>query len=262
MLSKMEEEGVAYDAVLKEAQDLGFAEADPTADVEGHDVQAKIAILAKLAFGPTVPTEKVPCFGISEIDAVDFEYANLLQSTIRLLGTAAKVSDTEIAVFVYPHVVRRDHPSGFASARGPTNVVALASDHLGIASLVGPGAGRFPTARSIVADVMRISETSSSKPPFPPTPANLTIATDFSSAFYVRITAEDQLGIIKSIGSCAEARGVSINAVLQNPIKDPKKIAFVVTTDVVSFAAITNFANDIAKLPFAKQKPLVLAILD
>mmetsp|Transcript_14214 Transcript_14214/g.46390 ORF Transcript_14214/g.46390 Transcript_14214/m.46390 type:complete len:423 (+) Transcript_14214:38-1306(+) len=266
MLSKMEAEGADYSDVLAEAQALGFAEADPTADVEGHDVQAKIAILAKLAFGMTVPPEKVPCVGISAVEAVDFEYANLLKSTIRLLGTAARApGSSEVAVFVYPHIVKRDHPAGFASALGPTNAVSILSEQVGIASLVGPGAGRFPTARSVVADVVRackIGSSSAVESPFPPLDPSLSLAADFESPFYVRISAEDQLGIIKDIGAAAEKHKVSINAVLQNPIKDPKDIAFVVTTDKVKFSAITLFANDVAQLPFAKHPPLVLAILE
>lgn len=91
MLGKMEE-GADYDEVLKEAQDLGFAEADPTADVEGHDVRAKIAILAKLAFGTTIAVESIPCRGISSVTAVDFEYAKSLGCTIKLVGTAARMS--------------------------------------------------------------------------------------------------------------------------------------------------------------------------
>lgn len=90
MLGKMEE-GADYDEVLKEAQDLGFAEADPTADVEGHDVRAKICLLAKLAFGTTVKVEDVPCRGISQITSVDFEYAKLLGCTIKLVGTAKRL---------------------------------------------------------------------------------------------------------------------------------------------------------------------------
>ena len=91
MLGKMEE-GAEYEQVLKEAQDLGYAEADPTADVEGHDVRAKICILAKLAFGTTVPPSLVPTRGISQITSVDFEYAKLLGCTIKLVGTAARLS--------------------------------------------------------------------------------------------------------------------------------------------------------------------------
>uniref|UniRef100_A0A7S3JYH8 Homoserine dehydrogenase n=1 Tax=Aureoumbra lagunensis TaxID=44058 RepID=A0A7S3JYH8_9STRA len=265
MLSKMEAEGADYGQVLAQAQALGYAEADPTADVEGHDVCAKIAILAKLAFGITVPPEKVPTYGISKIQAVDFEYAKILNATVKLLGCAVKNPDNSIAVYVAPHVVANEHPSGFAGARGPTNAVSIVSDQLGIASLVGAGAGRDPTARSVVADVIRICHTASTQniQPFPtPTSIATGLSPDFESAFYVRISAADQLGIIKSIGDVAEKRGVSINAVLQNPIKDPKQIAFVVTTDSVKFSSAQAFVNDVAQLPFATSPPVLLAILD
>ena len=108
------EHGADYDQVLKEAQELGYAEADPTADVEGHDVRAKIAILAKLAFGKTVPVNSIPCTGISQLGAVDFEYAKLLGCTIKLIGTAKRLSnfgeyDGPLSVSVSPRVLPRAH---------------------------------------------------------------------------------------------------------------------------------------------------------
>eukprot|EP01083_Nonionella_stella_P127418 385976_1 len=120
MLGKMEG-GTDYDEVLKEAQALGYAEADPTADVEGHDVRAKIAIIAKLAFGSTVPVESIPCKGITAISSVDFEYAKLLGCTIKLIGTAERLSDFSehdgaLSVSVAPKVVPLSHL--LASATG------------------------------------------------------------------------------------------------------------------------------------------------
>jgi homoserine dehydrogenase len=120
MLSKMEDEGADYGPVLKEAQDLGYAEADPTADVEGHDVQAKIALLAKLSFGKSIDPATIPTAGISAISAVDFEYAKLLKSTIKLLGTAS-LNHGKLSVYVSPVVVPLTSP--LASAKGPGNMV-------------------------------------------------------------------------------------------------------------------------------------------
>ncbi len=129
MLSKMEDEGSEYTTVLKEAQALGFAEADPTADVEGHDVQAKIAILAKLAFGQTIPVPQIPTSGISKISKVDFEYAKILKSTIKLLGTATINPETKsLAVYVSATVVSLQNP--LSSAKGPGNMVGLLSSDL------------------------------------------------------------------------------------------------------------------------------------
>jgi homoserine dehydrogenase len=137
MVCKMEDEGWDYGVALKEAQRLGFAEADPTADVEGHDVQAKIALLAKLAFGKTVPWETVPTTGISKITSVDFEYAKTLKSTIKLVGTAVQNVDGSLAVFVAPNLVPLTSP--LASAKGPGNMVVVSSENMGVSTLAGPG---------------------------------------------------------------------------------------------------------------------------
>lgn len=121
MLCKMEDEGADYGAALAEAQRLGFAEADPTADVEGHDVQAKIAILAKLSFGVTVAVAEIPTSGISKLGAVDFSYAKSQNLTIKLLGTAALNEDGSLAVYVTPSFVSM---VPFSTAKGPGNLVS------------------------------------------------------------------------------------------------------------------------------------------
>mmetsp|Transcript_1257 Transcript_1257/g.2627 ORF Transcript_1257/g.2627 Transcript_1257/m.2627 type:complete len:357 (-) Transcript_1257:503-1573(-) len=145
MLGKMEA-GADYDEVLKEAQDLGFAEADPSADVDGYDVRAKIAILAKLAFGTTVPVDTIPCMGITNISVIDFAYAKSMGCTIKLVGTAVRQSqfgehDGALSVYVSPKLVPNTHL--LASATGCGNAVAIDSANLGIASYTGPGAGRY-----------------------------------------------------------------------------------------------------------------------
>lgn len=122
MLCKMEDEGADYNAALAEAQRLGFAEADPTADVEGHDVQAKIAILAKLSFGVTVPVDQIPTSGISALAAIDFSYAKAHNFTIKLLGTAGLNADGSLAVYVTPSFVSL---VPFSTAKGPGNLVSL-----------------------------------------------------------------------------------------------------------------------------------------
>jgi homoserine dehydrogenase len=257
MLSKMEYEGSDYHAVLKEAQALGFAEADPTADVEGHDVQAKIALLAKLAFGKTVPWQTVPTYGISKLSAVDFEYAKLLKSTIKLIGTAQLNHDGSLAVFVSPNVVPVSSP--LSSAKGPGNMVLVTSENMKLSTFAGPGAGRFPTANSVVNDVIRLAQEKTADP-FP-LEDDLPINNDYTACFYVRITCQDGLGIIKSVGEAAEKSGVSIHAILQNPILNYSNLDFVVTTEPVKLSQVTSFANDISKLPFAKSSPLFFPIL-
>jgi len=263
MLGKMEL-GADYDEVLKEAQDLGFAEADPTADVEGHDVRAKIAILAKLAFGTTIsPVESIPCRGISAVTAVDFEYAKLLGCTIKLVGTAARLSqygehDGPLSVYVAPKVVPLTHL--LASARGSGNAVAISSANLGTASYTGPGAGRFPTANSVVSDILRIASNLAVKDPFPIC-SQLELDHDYSSPFYIRIPFSDGLGIIRKIGELSEKNGISIHSVLQNPIVDRMAADFVITTEECKLSQVVELCDDIDKEDFVRSYPLYMPLL-
>jgi homoserine dehydrogenase len=234
MLCKMEQ-GADYDQVLREAQELGYAEADPTADVEGHDVKAKICILAKLAFGVTVDPSTVPTQGISQLESVDFEYAKLLNCTIKLLGTAqrsheAREWDGPLCVFVSPVMIPLAHI--LASAKASGNALAITSANMGMCSYLGPGAGRFPTANSIVADICRLADTARTAPnPFPNESSDLEVDNDYASIFYIRIPFIDGLGIIKRVGELAEQYGVSIHSILQNPIRDRWNADVCVTTD-------------------------------
>jgi len=257
MLCKMEDEGAEYSTALKEAQDLGFAEADPTADVEGHDVQAKIALLAKLAFGKTVPWETVPTSGISKVTAVDFEYAKILKSTIKLVGTASLNEDGTLAVFVSSNMVPLSSP--LASAKGPGNMVLINSANMGLSAFGGPGAGRFPTANSVVNDLIRIAQGRTLEP-FP-LDSSLALNNDYASCFYVRIKCSDGLGIIRAIGEAAEATGVSIYAILQNAITSRTNMDFVVTTEEVRLSQVQAFAAKIETMPFSKGAPLYMPIL-
>ncbi|CAM9641461.1 unnamed protein product, partial [Ascophyllum nodosum] len=265
MLSKMESDGADYGDVLKEAQDLGYAEADPTADVEGFDVQAKIALLTKLAFGATVSSDSVPCKGISQLSSVDFEYARMMRSTIKLLGTAMLSPDGQkLSVFVSPVVVPLSHP--IASARGAGNIVSVDSKNMGTASFSGPGAGRYPTANSVVNDIVRLGVGKVGAPfPFD---KEWKLETDFTATFYIRITCKDDLGIIKRVGELAAVNGVSIHAILQNPIEDPSNVDFVVTTDPCrramkrkSKSQMTKLSTSIAGETWAKGEPLVMPLL-
>lgn len=258
MLCKMEDEGADYGDVLKEAQRLGFAEADPTADVEGHDVQAKIALLAKLAFGKSIEVPSIPTTGISKITSADFEYAKLLKSTIKLLGTSVLNADGSIAVFVSPTLVPLSSP--FASAKGPGNMVVVNSENMGASTFGGPGAGRFPTANSVVNDIVRLSQGLATKP-FPLDNANIVVNNDYTAKFYIRISCADGLGIVKAVGEAAEANGVSINSILQNQIVDSSNINFVVTTDVTSFSKVQKMVETLGKQSFVKSSPVFMPLI-
>ena len=262
MLGKMEE-GADYDEVLKEAQDLGFAEADPTADVEGHDVRAKIAIIAKLAFGTTVDVDTIPCMGITNISVVDFEYAKSMGCTIKLVGTACRQSefgehDGALSVYVSPKLVPNGHL--LASATGCGNAVAIDSANLGTTSYTGPGAGRYPTANSIVSDVMRVADNTCHDQPFPLS-SNIEINNDYVSAFYIRISFQDGLGIVRTVGELAQTQGVSINSILQNPIMDRMNAATVVITEPCKLSQIQTLCQLIEEADFALSAPVFMPMI-
>lgn len=262
----MEHEGVAYDAVLKEAQDLGFAEANPSADVDGFDVQSKIAILAKLGFGGVVKPDQIPTTGISRISSVDFDYAKMMDSTIKLLGVAKLLkpgnaetsTPPEIAVYVSPVVV--PFSNVIANVGGATNLVSIKSDNLQSSSYVGQGAGRFPTANSVVNDVIQLARGESPFDPFK-SEQNVTLQPNFEAHFFVRMKINDGVGIIRAIGQAAEQSNVSIYSILQSPIHDRKNVEFVVTTDLTSLSRVREMCQNIAKLPFVQEEPLYIPIL-
>ena len=168
MLTGMEKEGKSYDDVLAVATELGFAEADPTLDVGGFDARSKLKIMIKLAFGLDVDEDEIPCRGIPEIEKIDFEYAGMEGGTIKLLATAgfteAADGEQRISAYVSPCFVKKGN--FLASITGATNAVQIQSASLGQSTLVGQGAGRFPTANSCVSDLIAIARGTCAPQPF------------------------------------------------------------------------------------------------
>jgi len=188
---------------------------------------------------------------------VDFEYAKTLRSTIKLVGTAVANADGSLAVFVAPNMVPLASP--LASAKGPGNMCVVSSENMGVTTLAGPGAGRFPTANSILNDLVRLAQ-GKTCPPFPLT-SSTPLNNDYVARFYVRVKCSDGLGIIRAVGEAAEASGVSIYAILQNPITSRENMDFVVTTEDVRLSQVQAFAARIANMPFALGDPLFMPIL-
>ena len=152
ILTKMSQEGSSYEDVLKEAQDLGYAERNPEADVEGYDACRKIAILSSLMFSKNVDSEKVPTEGITKITAADFEYANATDHTIKLLGRSRAIDDNTAEVMVAPFLLSKEHP--LAMVHGVFNAVFVTGNMLGDSMYYGRGAGKLPTASAVVSDVI------------------------------------------------------------------------------------------------------------
>lgn len=258
MLSKMEGEGADYAVVLKEAQDLGFAEADPSADVDGYDVRAKVSILAKLAFGTTIPLDNVPMAGITGISSDDFAYAKEMNSTIKLMGVA-RVVDSQLNIFVSPMIVPLNNAIGTTS--GATNIVEVRSQSLQTSSFVGEGAGRFPTANSVMSDVLAIAQGRAMARPFQRTHSTLKLETDFMSSFYVRIRVQDQIGVIRRIGELCETHGVSIQALQQTPVVDNNTVLLCLLTDRAKVSQIDLLTVGLERAGFCADRPFAMPLL-
>ncbi len=156
MLTKMSEQGMEYNDVLKEAQDLGYAEKDPTADVEGYDSCRKIAILASLVAGQQVDYEDIPTEGISKISAVDIKYIKQMGRAVKLLATMTK-RDGKTSCRVAPYIISTSHP--LFNVNGVFNAVMVTGNMLGDGMFYGSGAGKLPTASAVVADIMALGHT-------------------------------------------------------------------------------------------------------
>lgn len=152
MLTRMKEEGISFEEALKEAQEKGYAELHPEADVEGYDACRKIAILSSLMFSKNVDSEKVPTEGITKITAADFEYANATDHTIKLLGRSRAIDDNTAEVMVAPFLLSKEHP--LAMVHGVFNAVFVTGNMLGDSMYYGRGAGKLPTASAVVSDVV------------------------------------------------------------------------------------------------------------
>mmetsp|Transcript_48062 Transcript_48062/g.65441 ORF Transcript_48062/g.65441 Transcript_48062/m.65441 type:complete len:427 (-) Transcript_48062:265-1545(-) len=259
MLTKMESEGSGYSEVLAEAQALGYAESDPTADVEGFDVQAKIALVAKLAFGRTVPAASISTVGISGVDAVDFAYAARMRSTVKLIGCARLVDPSTISVFVSPALVSLTHPA--ASARGAGNIVQISSENMGSSSYSGPGAGRYPTANSVVSDLLRVANGVTAAGPFPVRNEDLAFDPDYISSFYIRVTvAADQPGVVGCVGVIAEQQGVDVQEILREG-GSSDSVSVVMTTSACRVSQVQSLVEEISSQGYVQGRPAVMVIL-
>jgi len=244
MLSNMASGGKSYSQALAEASELGYAEADPTLDVGGFDARSKLRILIKLAFGLDVLEDEIPVRGITEVTAIDFEYANSLDGTIKLLGIAKlDAAKSKVSAFVSPVFV--PEASTLASISGATNAIQVSSSSLQQSTLVGQGAGRFPTANSCVSDILDILQGTAANKPFPKQSSELGFVNSYTSAFYIRIRFRDSVGIISELGDIFKQDEVSIYSILQNPIGNPEDAVFVVVTDECDVSKVKTVCVDL-----------------
>ena len=229
ILTKMTDEGADYTAALSEAQRLGFAERDPTADVEGFDAGAKAAIIASIAFGARVVAGDVYHEGISGVTAADIAIARRLGYVVKLLAIAEKIDDTDtIAVRVHPAMVPSEHP--LASVRDSYNAVFVEGDAVGQLMFYGRGAGGFPTASAVLGDVIDAAVNLQKKTfgmlgsfkRVPVMPIDET-----SSQYLIGLDVEDKPGVLHAITGVFASHGVSIRAAEQEGMGDDARLVFI-----------------------------------
>ena len=230
ILTKMTEEGAAYAEVLAEAQQLGYAEADPTADVEGHDAGAKAAIMATIGFGCHVVAGDVYQEGISKLTPDDIAAAARLDHVIKLLAIAERV-DGEVAVRVHPAMVPMTHP--LAAVRDSFNAVFVRGEAVDDLMLYGRGAGGFPTASAMLGDVVAAAsnrQRSTTAEPLRLSPATIRPIDQTSSAFYLALDVDDQPGVLASVATVFGENGVSIRSMEQHGEGGGARITFITHT--------------------------------
>ena len=228
ILSQMTEHGAGYADALGEAQRLGFAEADPTADVEGFDAGSKAAIIATLAFGQSVTAENVHIEGISNITAEDISNAARMGHVIKLLGVIDRDDAGAIGVRVHPAMVSADHP--LASVRDSFNAVFVEGDGVDQLMFYGRGAGGHPTAAMMVGDTIDAAinvVAGTHRDLGALAPAAIKPVSELVSAFYVSLDARDEPGALASIAAAFGNRGVSIRSMEQEGLGDQARLVFI-----------------------------------
>lgn len=217
MLTRMADNGLDYASALAEAQAKGFAEADPTADVDGHDAAAKIAILSSIAFNSRVVMSQVPAEGIRALAPADIEYAREMGSTIKLLAIGRR-TDTGIDVRVHPTMIPNSHP--LASVNGVYNAIYVVGDAVGETMFFGEGAGSLPAASAVTGDLIEVARRiQSGCAPLVGCTCTETLPVrdiaDLETGYYIRLEVADKPGVLAAVASVFGAHDVSIASVIQ-----------------------------------------------
>jgi homoserine dehydrogenase len=254
ILTQMTATGATYAEALREAQEMGYAEADPTEDVTGKDAAAKMAILARLAFNAPVRLDQVSYEGIERITPDDIAYARELGLSLKLVGSAERV-DGAVAVHVYPAFLYADHP--LASVNGAFNAVTIESPAITEITLSGPGAGGIQTASAVLGDVI-----SAMIPPpsLPPPAVEQPIVTDVEFSFYLHLEVADRPGVLAQVAEILGLQGVSIKSVVQKGLGDEARLVMVMHPVLESsFRAAVAL---LSRLDFVREPPWVIRVIE
>jgi homoserine dehydrogenase len=263
ILSRMEAEGLDFAAVLADAQALGFAEADPSFDIDGVDTAHKLSILAALAFGARIDFAGVACHGIRAIESADIAQAAALGFRIKLVGLA-EADDGRLFQRVHPALVPLDHP--VANTMGSLNAVVVEGDFVGRLFFQGRGAGEGPTASAVVADLIDIAR-GDVRPPFVMPVADLAAlpraeAADRRGRYYLRLSVADRAGVLAELTAALRDNGVSIESLVQRGSSAAGDAMVVMVTHEAREADVLASLAVMAASPAVSGPPVMMHILD
>lgn len=260
MLTRMEADRVSFDEALSEAQERGYAEADPTADVDGGDAQAKLAILSAVGLDRRIAAETIPLRSIRPVEPVDFAYARRLGCTIRQVSRAELLDGGgAVTASVQPMLVPLTSP--LARAEGSQNVVVVNGAYGGETAFRGFGAGGDPTAVAVVSDLEAIARAGASATRCWRQAEEARLAADFEASQYLRFVIVDRPGIIASLAGAFLRHGLNIDSVLQEPGWPKSALPFVVTLEPCSSGAAQAALAEIEAFDFHARPPVWMPIL-
>jgi len=257
ILTQMEEEGCEIEKALEKAKKEGIAEADASLDIQGIDSQHKICLLSSLIFGNYLRLENIFCEGIERIRVKDLEYARDFGYAIKLLGIVRRFSEKEIGVYVYPALIPQTQL--LSKVRGAFNALSIKGDVVGELFFYGKGAGMFPTASAVVADLLDIvSRRSKGKREDIRRGSKEKICLrkieDLEKSYYIRFLAVDQPGVLAAIARCLGEQKVSIASVIQKEREESKVVPIVMMTHYARERDVQRALKEIDRLPVVKER--------
>jgi len=266
MLTEMERRDAPLDTVLAEAQKLGYAEANPSADIDGFDARSKLVLLAALAFGEKIVPSDIYMEGIRRVTPTDFRYARQLKHAIRLICGARKTHD---GLFLFVRPVLIPMSTILASVQGPYNAVWVKGNYGEDTFYYGWGAGALPTGVAVTSDLMRVArEIRAGSPervsPFAHErlgenkPVSITMQ---RTAYYLRFRVDDRPGILAKLAGILASKKISLDAVLQEPCDTKHDLPFVITVEPTSEQAIRDAVEEMTQLDFLKEAPFALPMV-
>lgn len=263
ILSKMTDEGLSYGDVLKEAQDLGYAEADPTADVEGLDAARKLAILASISFNRRIFFEDVTVEGITNIDTEDISFGKEFGYNIKLIGIA-KETTKGLSLNVYPAFVPLTHP--LASVRGSYNAIYIKGNGIDDAMFYGRGAGSLPTGSSVVSDIMEVAQNAAFEStgrfkPFYFDQKNIYSPGKIQSSYYMRLAVDNKTGVLAKIATKLAEQKISVLSIVQRN-KDPETAVLAIVTSKCPHSYILNLLDSFNSLRSVKEVSSIIRIME